>query len=70
MNEYKLKVDGMHCRSCVMLIQEELADLGAKDIRVEHKEGQKSGSVSLKTDKPKSTIVAAIEALGEYKVHG
>ena len=70
MNEYELSIEGMHCKSCVMLITEELEDLGAKDVKVAHKQGAKSGTVTLKTDKPKAEIIGAIEGLGEYKVSG
>jgi copper chaperone CopZ len=67
MNDLKLTVDGMHCKSCAMLVQDELEDLGAKDVKVSLVQ-DKVGSVTLKTEKSREQIIAAIEALGEYKV--
>jgi copper chaperone CopZ len=68
MNDLKLTVDGMHCRSCVMLVQDELEDLGANNVSVKLDELSKKGTVSLVTDKSRADIIKAIESLGEYKV--
>jgi copper chaperone CopZ len=45
----KLKVTGMHCNSCVMLIQDILEENGAKDIKADFKKG----TVELKYDETK-----------------
>lgn len=35
-----LKVNGMHCRSCEMLVQDGLEDIGVKTIEASHKESE------------------------------
>jgi copper chaperone CopZ len=40
MNELKLKVEGMHCKSCETLVTEELADVsGVKGVEASHTDG-------------------------------
>jgi copper chaperone CopZ len=40
MKKIKLKVKGMHCKSCEMLIKDSLSELkGVSDTRVDHKQG-------------------------------
>ena len=40
MDELKLNVDGMHCRSCEMLVADELGELeGVRKVEANHKDG-------------------------------
>jgi copper chaperone CopZ len=41
-----LKVKGMHCKSCRMLVEDALNDLGAKNISVSVDEKKQIGNVS------------------------
>jgi len=59
-----LKVKGMHCKSCAMLIEDSLTEIGATEVKVD----VSKGIVSLSSDKDKKTITQAIENAGEYKV--
>ena len=38
----ELNVEGMHCKSCEMLISDELEENGAKNIKIDHKTGKLS----------------------------
>lgn len=35
-----LKVEGMHCRSCEMILEETLDDLGVNDSKISHEKGE------------------------------
>jgi len=59
-----IKVKGMHCKSCAMLIEDSLTELGATEVKVD----VAKGIVTLISDKDKKTITKAIETAGEYKV--
>ncbi|MBR9692642.1 heavy-metal-associated domain-containing protein [Candidatus Woesearchaeota archaeon] len=61
-------VKGMHCKSCSMLIQEELEDLGVTNVSITVDDATQTGTVNFETDKDTAELKAAIEALGEYKV--
>jgi len=66
MKKQTLKVAGMHCPSCEMLIKESLEDKGVKVIEISHKKG----IVSVEYDEKKvkdSEIKTTIEHEG-YKV--
>jgi len=63
----RLIVEGMHCNSCKMLIEEELEDLGAKDVKVMFDPKTMKGEVSFE-GLDRGTVVEAIENLGDYKV--
>lgn len=39
MKKLSLKVEGMHCKSCEVLIKEELEDAGATDVQVSVSKG-------------------------------
>jgi len=40
MKELKLKVRGMHCHSCEMLVTDELGEInGVKSVKASHKDG-------------------------------
>jgi copper chaperone CopZ len=45
---FNLKVKGMHCKSCEMLITDSLEEAGARNIKVSHK----TGLLSLESDLP------------------
>lgn len=62
--KYTLKVKGMHCKSCAMLIEDSLTEIGATDVKVD----VAKGLVTLTSDKDKKTIAKSIETAGEYKV--
>jgi copper chaperone CopZ len=62
--KHTLKVKGMHCKSCAMLIEDSLTDIGATDVKID----VAKGLVALTSDKDKKIIVKAIEDAGEYKV--
>ena len=38
----ELRVEGMHCKSCEMLISDELEENGATNIKIDHKTGKLS----------------------------
>ena len=63
----KLQVNGMHCNSCKMLIQDELEDMGAKDINITLDAASRKGTVECEIA-DKKAAVKAIESLGDYKV--
>jgi len=68
MTHIKLNISGVHCKSCKMLIEGELEDLGATNIKVVIDESAQKGTIECETNKSKEEVVKAIEALGEYKV--
>jgi P-type Cu+ transporter len=64
MNEYKIKIAGMHCKSCEQLIKEELLDLkGVKDISISSKTGDGSFTLDESKTKP-AQILTVIENAG------
>lgn len=66
MARINLEVGGMHCKSCKMLVEDALKELGAKEIKIELDEKRKAGKVSCDfSDREK--VVKAIEVEG-YKV--
>lgn len=68
MSRIKLVVKGMHCKSCKMLIEDELEEIGATEIKITVDEASKQGSVECETDKTKDEIIKLIESQGEYSV--
>jgi copper chaperone CopZ len=56
MSKLQLKVKGMHCRSCEMLITEVLEEAGAKNVEVSHKTGDLSLETNLSVEKVKELI--------------
>ena len=64
--ETTLKISGMHCPSCSMLLSDVINDIkGAKAIKVDDKVGQ--AKISYDSDATLSKIKQAIKAEG-YKV--
>ena len=68
MPNIKLDVKGMHCRSCKMLIEDALQDMGAKNIKVNVDEKSKTGTVSCDYSS-RDNVIASIEKEG-YVVIG
>lgn len=62
-----LTVKGMHCKSCKMLIEDELEDLGAENVNVSVDETTQTGTVRCEYP-DKDVVVKAIQELGEYTV--
>lgn len=65
MPKHVLKVKGMHCKSCVMLVTDALAEIGASNVSIVLDEKKQEAVVSFEGDKTKA--VAAIKESG-YKV--
>jgi len=40
MKKKEIKINGMHCKSCEMLIKDELMELGVKECEIDHKSGK------------------------------
>jgi len=57
----------MHCKSCKILIEEELEELGATNINCEFDAQKKKGTVSFE-GLSKEEAKSAIENLGDYNV--
>ncbi|MBU0761577.1 MAG: cation transporter [Candidatus Altiarchaeota archaeon] len=67
MDSKTFKVAGMHCKSCEMLVNEELSEIGnIKETKSDHK----AGTVTIKYDKEPdmAKVKKAVEDLG-YKVN-
>ena len=67
MSKINLKVNGMHCNSCKIIVRENLEELGAKNISINLDEKKKSAKISLDYSGNKEDIVKVIEKEG-YKV--
>lgn len=63
----KLNVEGMHCKSCVMLVEDSLGDLGAKDIKIDLDEKSQKAVVSCDYSGDKMDVINIIKKEG-YKV--
>ena len=48
MKKLNLKVKGMHCTSCEILIKEELEEAGAKDVQVSVRKGTVQATIDEK----------------------
>ena len=48
MKQLNLKVEGMHCKSCEILITEELEDAGAKEVKASFSKGTVSATIDEK----------------------
>ena len=65
-HKMELVVEGMHCKSCKMLVEDILSDLGAKNIKVKVDETKRVGFISCNLEN-KREAVRLIENEG-YKV--
>lgn len=61
-----LTVQGMHCKSCVILIQDALEEIGAKNVKINVDEKKQLGKVSFEHEDRKK-VIKTIEIEG-YKV--
>ncbi|MBI5393321.1 heavy-metal-associated domain-containing protein [Candidatus Woesearchaeota archaeon] len=60
----QLTVDGMHCKSCKMLVTDALTELGAKNIKINLDEKKQVAQLSVEYDKDKIDIINAIKNEG------
>ena len=67
MGKIQLNIEGVHCKSCKMVIEDNLQELGASNIHVTVDEKKQTGTVSCDYTKDKLDIVNAIKKEG-YKV--
>ena len=66
MATHTLKVRGMHCNSCKIVVEEALQDIGAKNIKISIDEKKQIGDIRADfADKKK--VISAIENEG-YRV--
>jgi len=63
MSKIDLNLKGTHCKSCKLVIEDVLGDLGATHVRVEINEKEQTGKVSCEFDDQKK-IVEAIQKEG------
>ncbi len=66
MKKLSLKVEGMHCKSCEVLVKEELEDAGATDVQVSVNKGTVVATIDEK--KISETKVRQIIEKEGYKV--
>ena len=66
MTKINLNLKGTHCKSCKIVIEDALGDLGATNVHVEINEKEQTGKVSCEFD-DKKKVVEAIQKQG-YKV--
>lgn len=52
MKKIKLKIQGMHCPSCEMLINDALEEIGLRNIKI----NSKTGLAEIKYDEEKTTL--------------
>ena len=67
MTKIHLNIEGVHCKSCKMVIEDNLQELGAKEIHVTVDEKKKTGTVTCEYDGDPINIVNSIKKEG-YKV--
>lgn len=62
-----MNIEGVHCNSCKMIIEDNLQELGAKNIKVTVDEKSQKGTVACDYTGDKMDVVNAIKKEG-YKV--
>lgn len=67
MVEIKFNIEGVHCKSCKMIIENNLQELGAKNIHVTVDEKTQKGTVACDYEGEKMNVINAIKKEG-YKV--
>jgi copper chaperone CopZ len=67
MTKFVLNVEGLHCKSCVTLVEDALQDKGAKSIHIVLDEKKQKAVVSCDYEGDKMDVVNAIKNEG-YKV--
>lgn len=63
----EITITGIHCKSCTMLIEDALAENGAKNINIKADFGKKICKAVFESDKPKTAFTKAIKQLGDYE---
>ena len=67
MTKIQLNIEGVHCKSCKMIIEDNLQELGAKSVKVTVDEKTQKGTVACDYVGDKLDVVNAIKKEG-YKV--
>ena len=67
MTKIHLNIEGVHCKSCKMVIEDNLQELGATKIHVTVDEKKQTGTVACDYGGDKLNVVNAIKKEG-YKV--
>lgn len=67
MTKISLNIEGVHCKSCKMIIEDNLQELGATNIKVTIDEKTQKGTVACDYTGDKIAVVNAIKKEG-YKV--
>ncbi|MBI5073173.1 heavy-metal-associated domain-containing protein [Candidatus Woesearchaeota archaeon] len=67
MAKINLNIEGVHCNSCKMIIEDNLKDIGAKNVHVTVDEKTQKGTVACDYAGDKLDVVNAIKKEG-YKV--
>ncbi|MEK6942859.1 MAG: hypothetical protein AABX00_02245 [Nanoarchaeota archaeon] len=67
MTKYNISIQGMHCKSCKMLVDDILCDSGAKSIKIEVDDKKKIGKASFEFSGNFNELKKEIESNG-YKV--
>ena len=67
MAKIQLNVEGMHCKSCKMIVEDNLQEIGATNIAVTVNEKTKTGTVSCDYNGDQMHVINAIKKEG-YKV--
>jgi copper chaperone CopZ len=67
MTKIQFNIEGVHCNSCKMIIEENLQEIGAKNIKVTVDEKKQTGTVACDYYGDKLDIVNTIKKEG-YKV--
>ncbi|MFF2809732.1 heavy-metal-associated domain-containing protein [Streptomyces sp. NPDC058000] len=66
--QVELLVEGMHCNSCGLLIDDELEDIpGVRSSSTDTKAGRTTVHLEEGADVDAAALVAAVEQAGEYK---
>lgn len=63
----ELHVQGMHCKSCKMLVEDELEEIGATDVTITLVDGKNRGTVRCNHE-DKQRVINAIQSAGDYTV--
>ena len=66
MTKYDLTIQGMHCKSCTMLITDALEEMGASDVKIDLDEKKQVGKASFEYAGTRESAVQVIEKEG-YK---
>lgn len=67
MTKVQLNVEGVHCKSCKMIIEDNLEEMGAKAIKVTVNEKTQTGTVACDYEGNEMDVVNMIKKEG-YKV--